>query len=292
MVSNISALALPAPAPFSGVAHALNVAALRLTAFMAGGSLLVTATAVLSTTRDFPRPGQQALLALLIAFLGALMLIGALGLTFEKRRSALILFGTVAVIGIGLPLVRYVPIVYTISYERDLESFFPAMWPFSLSVPLLVATVIELALLKRQRSAPAWLVWASVLVASLVMFFGAIVVSKMAASDVFIILSERTLLALSATVGLSGMVVVGAVAATRGLAWLGALILFVAGIALEVGSTVFYGGIPRYMTYLVVTNPPDPWVPFAAGTVSGALTLVLSVLALQFGTRGAPLAQE
>ena len=91
---------------------------------------------------------------------------------------------------------------------------------------------------------------------------------------------------------LSKMPLVGAVAATRGLAWLGALILFVAGIALEVGSTVFYGGIPRYMTYLVVTNPPDPWVPFAAGTVSGALTLVLSVLALQFGTRGAPLAQE
>lgn len=279
-------------APVESVAHALNVATLRLTAFTAGGSLLVSAIAVLNVARDYPHPGHHALLALLTALLGLLMLVGAAGLAFHKRRPALILFGSVAVMGIVLPLVRYVPIVYTVAYERDLESFFPAMWPYSLSVPLLVATVLELALLRRRRSAPAWLVGASVVVASLVMFFGAIVISKLAASDVFIVLPQRTLLALTATVGLSSMVVVGAVAATRGLAWLGAMLLFLTGIALEIGSTYFYGGIPRYLTYLVVTRPPPPWVPFAAGTVSGALALVLSVLALQFGTREEALAQQ
>lgn len=278
-------------APMESVTHALNVATLRLTAFMAGGSLLVTAIAVLNTARGYPQPGHHALSALLTALLGLLMLVGALGLAFHNRRPALILFGSVAVMVIALPVIRYVPIVYTVAYEQDLESFFPAMWPYSLSVPLLVATVLDLALLRRRRSAPVWLVWASVAVASLVMFFGAIVISKLASSDVFIALPERTLLALTATVGLSSMVVAGAVAATRGLAWFGAMILFLTGIALEMGSTYFYGGIPRDLTSLVVTKPPPFWVPFMAGTVSGALTLVLSVLALQFGTREEALAQ-
>lgn len=268
-----------------GVSHALNVATLRLTALMAGGSLLVSAIAVLNNAKDYPHPGHHAMSALLTALLGMLMLAGALGLAFHKRRPALILFGSVAVMGIVLPLVRYVPIVYTVVYERDLESFFPAMWPYSLSVPLLVATFLELALLRRRRSAPAWLVGVSAVVASLAMFFGSIVISKMATSDVFIVLPQRTLLALTATVGLSSMVVVGAVAATRGLAWLGAMILFLTGISLEIGSTYFYGGIPRSLTVLVVTRPPSPWIPFAAGTISGALALVLSVLAIQFGTR-------
>jgi hypothetical protein len=285
MGSNISALAPDTFAPVGGVAHALNVATLRLTAFMAGGSLFVSAIAVLSTARGYPYPGHHALTALLTALLGMLMLVGAVGLAFHNRRPALLLFGSVAVMGIVLPLVRYVPVVYTVAYERDLESFFPALWPYSLSVPLLVATVLELALLRRRRSAPAWLVGASVVIASLVMFFGSIVISRMAASDVFVVLPERTLLALTAAVALSSMVVVGAVAATRGLAWLGVLVLFLTGVTLEIISTYFYGGIPRNLTDLVVANPPSPWISFAAGTLSGTLALVLSVLAFQFGTR-------
>jgi hypothetical protein len=285
MGSNISALAPDTFTPVGGVAHALNVATLRLTAFMAGGSLLVSAIAVLSTARGYPHPGHHALMALLTALLGLFMLVGAVGLAFHNRRPALLLFGSVAVMGIVLPLVRYVPIVYTVVYERDLESFFPAMWPYSLSVPLLVATVLELALLRRRRSAPAWLVGASVVIASLVMFFGSIVISRMAASDVFVVLPERTLLALTAAVALSSMVVAGAVAATRGLAWLGVLVLFLTGVTLEIASTYFYGGIPRNLTDLVVANPPSPWTSFAAGTLSGTLALVLSVLAFQFGTR-------
>jgi len=291
MGSNISALAPDTFAPVGGVAHALNVATLRLTAFMAGGSLLVSAIAVLSTARGYPYPGHHALMALLTALLGILMLVGAVGLAFHNRRPALLLFGSVAVMGIVLPLVRYVPVVYTVVYERDLESFFPAMWPYSLSVPLLVATVLELALLRRRRSAPAWLVGASVVIASLVMFFGSIIISRMAASDVFVVLPERTLLALTAAVALSSMVVAGAVAATRGLAWLGVLVLFLTGVTLEIASTYFYGGIPRDLTYLVVANPPSPWTSFAAGTLSGALALVLSVLAFQFGTREEALTQ-
>ena len=144
----------------------------------------------------------------------------------------------------------------------------------------MVAARLELAVRRRRRSARAWLVGAAVVVARLVLFFGAIVISKLAASDVFIVLPQRTLLALTATVGLSSMVVVGAVAATRGMACLCAMLLVLTWLELEIGSTYFYGGVPRYLTYLVVTRPPPPWVPFAAGTVSGALALFLSVLAL------------
>jgi hypothetical protein len=254
-------------------------------AFMAGGSLLVSATAVLSTASGYPHPGHQALTALLTALLGSLMLVGAMRLAIHQRRTALIQFGSIAVVATVLPLIRYVPIVHTVVYERDLESLFPAMWPYSLSVPLLVAAVLELALVGRRRSAPVWLVGASVVIAGLVLFFGSIVIGEMATSDVFVVLPQRTLLALTAAVGLSSMVVAGAVAATRGLAWIGVTVLFLTGIALELVSTYFYGGIPRSLTVLVVRSQPSPWASFAAGTLTGALALVLSVLAFQLGTR-------
>ena len=285
MVSDISVSAPDTYPPVEGVGPALNLAGPRLTAFMAGGSLLVSAIAVLSTASGYPRPGHQALAALLTAVLGSLMLVGAMRLTIYQRRSALILFGSIAFVGAVLPLVRFIPIVHTVVYERDLESLVPAMWPYSLSVPLLVAAVLELALMGRRRSAPVWLVGASVVIAGMVLFFGSIVINEMATSDIFVVLPQRTLLALTAAVGLSSLVVAGAVAATRGLAWIGVTVLFLTGIALELVSTYFYEGIPRSLTVLAVKNPPPAWASFAAGTLTGAMALVLSVLAFQLGTR-------
>ena len=78
------------------------------------------------------------------------------------------------------------------------------------------------------------------------------------------------------------MIILGTVAAIRGLMWVGVVVLLATGLFLELGSIFFYGGIPRYWTEQLIVDPYSAWLPFLAGTLPGALILLMIPLLLMF----------
>ena len=258
-------------------AQVSDVAVLRVTALMAGGSLLAASAALLSTARDIPHPWHQAPAALVTLVLGLTVLGSAFGISGRSYRAALIPFGVITSLVISLPLVRYIPLVYTAAYEQDMESLFPSLWPYSASIPLLIALLAELALSRRQRSAPTFLLAASLIPASMLLFLSAAVIQAMAATVVAVVLPWRTLLASSVLIGASALIVLGTAVATRSMVWIGVVVLLGTGLFLEVSSTFFYGAAsPKLFDPGV--PPISPWLAFTAGTVPGALTLLMSIM--------------
>lgn len=258
---------------------ASNSAALRMGAILAGGSLVISSATLLSIAGDFPHPEQQAGAALLTLVLGLIVAGSAFGISEKRRGVALLQFGAYTLVVITLLLIRYVPPLYIFTYLHDIESFSPPLWPYSLSIPLLMAVLGELLFSGRPRTRSVSVPIASLLPAAMVLLFGSEIVGAMAATFEGFALPWRTLLALAVCIGISASIVLGAVAATRG-AWLtGALVLVAVGLGLEAGSTFFYGSASPRLFDLGV---PDisPWLAIAAGTVPGALTLLLSVVTI------------
>ena len=182
---------------------------------------------------------------------------------------------------LALPLLRFIPAVYTTVYEQDLESLFPPFWVFSLSIPLMVMVVAELALSGRKRTFSAALLVAAVVPASLLLLYSSVIVDIMS-SFAFVTLPSRTLYAYGACVGLSSLLIVGAAMATRRLAVLGILILVATGLFLQISSIYFYDGISRYWTFSKIWLPYSFWVPFLAGTVPGAMAILIALARIIF----------
>ena len=258
-------------------AQVSDVTVIRVTALMAGGSLLAASAALLSTARDLPHPWHQTPAALITFVLGLILLSSVIGISARNYRAALIPFGAITSLVIFLPLVRYIPLVYTVAYEQDLESLFPSLWPYSASIPLLIALLGELALSRRQKSAPTFLLVASLVPASMLLFFSAAVIQAMAATIVAVVMPWRTLLAFSVSIGVSALIVLGTAVATRDLAWMGVVVLMGTGLFLEIGSTFFYG-VASPKLFDPGLPPISPWLAFTAGTVPGALTLLISIM--------------
>ncbi|MBI4201427.1 MAG: hypothetical protein HY531_03940 [Chloroflexi bacterium] len=261
-----------------------NVALLRLGALMAGGSLLAASATLLSLAGQFPHPGQQSLAALVTFLIGLVVLGGIASLDGKNPYLALPLFGVCTLLVIALPLARYIPLVYIKTYELDLESLFPPLWVYSLSIPILTAIIADLALSERARSAPITFLAASLLPATMLLLAGSLVIMKMAASEAFVSLPHWILLALAMCIGGSCIIVLGAVAASRGLVKLGFPMLLGTGFLLEVGSVFFYGGVaPSWLPDLFrfVTRVVDsPSLAVAAGTLPGMLTILLGLAVL------------
>ena len=269
--------------------HALsvpNTVVLRLAGLMAGGSLVAASAALLSGAGGFPHPWHQAMAALVTLLLGLILVASVVLIPAERRHGGLPFFGGCALLVIALPLVRYIPPIYNTAYRQDLESISPPLWPYSLTIPLLFALVGELVLWFRRRTAPLLLLVASLVPASMLLFFGSQVIAALSTSVVFMARPERTLLALTIWVGASGLIVLGTAAATRGLLWIGVVTLLGTGLFLEIGSTYFYGGISQDWTTNLILNPFSPWIPFLGGTVPGALTLMMSVVVLRANSPG------
>ncbi|MFH1141745.1 MAG: hypothetical protein V1724_08835 [Chloroflexota bacterium] len=259
-----------------GVVRPSNAPVLRVAALMAGGSLLAASTVLLSIAGEFPHPGHQAVAAL-ATFLLALMVLGsALGITGRNRAPALFQFGTYTLLVMALPMVRYVPFVFKFVYLNDLESLFPPLWPYSVTIPLLFALLGELLFSRRQRTAPVLLVAASLVPAVMLLFFSSEVIQAMGATLVGIVFPWRVLLALGICIAASACIVLGTTGTTRGLAWLGLMVLVSTGLSLEVVSTFLYGSASPKLFELGLPRL-SPWIALAAGTVPGALTLLLSV---------------
>ncbi|MDO8751534.1 MAG: hypothetical protein Q7K03_10405 [Dehalococcoidia bacterium] len=259
-----------------GMVRPSNAPVLRVAALMAGGSLLAASVVLLSIAGTFPHPGHQAMAAL-ATFLLALMVLGsALGITGRNRASALFQFGAYTLLVMALPMVRYVPFVFKFVYLNDLESLFPPLWPYAVTIPLLFALLGELLFSSRQRTAPVLLVAASLVPAVMLLFFSSEVVQAMGATMAGVVFPWKVLLALGICIAASALIVLGTTGTTRGLTWLGLMVLLSTGLSLEVVSTFLYGsaafkpfdlGLPRL----------SAWIALAAGTVPGALTLLLSV---------------
>ena len=158
---------------------------------------------------------------------------------------------------------------------------FPPFWVFSLSIPLMVMVIAELALGGRKRTFSAALMVAAVVPAALLLFYSSVIVDIMS-SFAFVTLPSRTLYAYSACVGLSSLIIVGAAMATRSMTVLGILILVATGLFLEVTSIYFYDGISRYWTFSKIWLPYSFWVPFLAGTVPGAMALLIALARVIF----------
>ena len=250
---------------------------LRVTALMAAGSLLAASATLLSIARDFPHPWHQALAALITLALALAVGVSAVGLSGTNHRAAFIRFGVYTLVVVSLPLLRYVTPIFTLAYERDVESVFPPIWPYSASIPLLMALLGEMAFSHRQRSASVLLVLVSLVPASLLLFFSSEMVRVFGATLLGIVFPSRVFLAYIIFIAASSIIVVGTVAATRGMAWVGVLALIGVGLFLEISSTFFYG-IASPKLFDPGFPLMSPWVPIAAGTVPGGLTLLMSVL--------------
>ena len=254
---------------------------IRAAAMIAGGSLLASAVAILSVSGQYPNPEHQVIGAAATFILGLVVGAAALGLGATNRYLDLSVFSLLLLLVLALPLLRFVPFVYTTVYERDLESLFPPFWVYSLSIPLMVMVVADLALTGRKRTFSAALLVAAVVPASLLLFYSSVIVDIMS-SFAFVAIPRKTLFAYSACVGLSSLLIVGAAMATRSLAILGILILVATGLFLEVSSIYFYDGISRYWTFSKIWLPYSLWVPFLAGTVPGAMAILIALARVIF----------
>ena len=284
----MSMMEIAARTPFSSVEIAVsqqyqdapNMLA-RAVAMIAGGSLLASAVAIFTVSGQYPNPEHQVLGAAATLVLGLVVGAAGLGLGATNRYIDLSVFSLLLLLVLALPLLRFIPSVYTIVYERDLESLFPPFWVFSLSIPLMAMVIAELALSGRKRTFSAALMVAAVVPAGLLLFYSSVIVDIMS-SFAFVTLPSRTLFAYSACVGLSSLLIVGAAMTTRGMAVLGILILVATGLSLQIGSIYFYDGISRYWTFSKIWLPYSFWVPFLAGTVPGALAILIALARVIF----------
>ena len=284
----MSIMEIAARTPFSSVEIAVSQQyqdapnmLVRAAAMIAGGSLLASAIAILSVSGQYPNPEHQVIGAAATLILGLVVGAAALGLGATNRYLDLSVFSLLLLLVLALPLLRFIPVVYTSVYEQDLESLFPPFWVYSLSIPLMVMVVTELALSGRKRTFSAALLVAAVVPASLLLFYSSVIVDIMS-SFAFVTLPSRTLFAYGACVGLSSLLIIGAAMATRGLAVLGVLILVTTGLFLQISSIYFYDGISRYWTFSKIWLPYSFWVPFLAGTVPGAMALVIALARIFF----------
>ena len=284
----MSIMEIAARTPFSSVEIAVSQqyqdapnVLIRAAAMIAGGSLLASAVAILSVSGQYPNPEHQVIGAAATFILGLVVGAAALGLGATNRYLDLSVFSLLLLLVLALPLLRFVPFVYTAVYERDLESLFPPFWVYSLSIPLMVMVVADLALTGRKRTFSAALLVAAVVPASLLLFYSSVIVDIMS-SFAFVAIPRKTLFAYSACVGLSSLLIVGATMATRSLAILGVLILVATGLFLEVSSIYFYDGISRYWTFSKIWLPYSLWVPFLAGTVPGAMAILIALARIIF----------
>ena len=256
-----------------------------MVALAAGGTLLAASAAVFSIAAGFPNPGQQATAGAATLLIGLVVLGVALSYLVRNRSLALSIFGVCTLLVMAMPLARYVPSVYASAYQQNFESLFPPLWPYSLSIPLLAMLVGDLALYNRKRTGPALLLVMSIVPTSLLLFFGSEVVNSMTYDSLdysIIPLPRKVFMALSICIGGATLGVLGTVAAIRGFMWMGIAVLLATGLFLEIGSIFFYGGIPRYWTGELIVDPYSAWVPFLAGTLPGALILLMIPLLLVF----------
>ena len=279
---------IAARTPFSSVEIAVSQhykdapnVLVRAAALIAGGSLIAAAVAIFTISGQYPNPEHQVIGATVTLLLGLVIGAAALGLGATNRYLDLSVFGLLLLFVLALPLLRFVPVVYTTVYEQDLESLFPPFWVFSLSIPLMVMVVAELALSGRKRTFSAALLVAAVVPASLLLFYSSVIVDIMS-SFAFVTLPSRTLYAYGACVGLSSLLIVGAAMVTRRLAVLGILILVTTGLFLQISSIYFYDGISRYWTFSKIWLPYSFWVPFLAGTVPGAMAILIALARIIF----------
>ena len=284
----MSMMEIAARTPFSSVEIAVSQQyqdapniLVRATALIAGGSLLASAIAIFTVSGQYPNPEHQVIGAAATLLLGLVVGAAGLGLGATNRYIDLSVFGLLFLLVLALPLLRFIPSIYTIVYERDLESLFPPFWVFSLSIPLMVSVIAELALSGRKRTYSAALMVAAVVPAGLLLFYSSVIVDVMS-SFAFVTLPSRTLFAYGACVGLSSLLIVGAAMTTRGMAVLGILILVATGLSLQIGSIYFYDGISRYWTFSKIWLPYSFWVPFLAGTVPGALAILIALARVIF----------
>ena len=249
----------------------------RVVGLIAGGSLFASSATLFSVSSQYPNPSHQSIAALSTLLLGLGVLIAAIIPWTNKRALELVTFIILFVLVVSLPIVRFVPFVYNTTYEQNLESLFPSFWVFSLSIPLLAMIVCDLALTKKARSFSVALPIFAVAASTLLLFFGSMIVDIMSAFA-FVAIPHKTLFAYIACIGLGSLIVIAATMLTRGINFVGIIVLVLVGLSLEISSVYFYDGISRYWTMSKIWLPYTFWVPFMAGTIPGATALLIVVI--------------
>ena len=256
--------------------HAPMSGLVRVGALLAGGSLLAAAAVLVATAGAMSHPGQQLWAALLTAVVGAAVCWSVV-LSPERTLFRLLLFSSALTLVVILPLVRYIPSLYTFLYNQDYEALFPPLWPYSIAIPLLVAMIGELALPRgEQLSFSRTPMLLALVAACLCLFFSFTVAGKLAAG-VHLTVPERSLVAYGASIGLSSSIILGGLIARKGIVWAGVGILMTTGLFLEMMSIRFYDGIPVSLTHTNFPVPLSLWVPLLGGTIPGALSLLVAL---------------
>ena len=248
----------------------------RVGALLAGGSLLAAGAVLMATAGTMSHPEQQLWAALLTVVVGVAVCLSVL-LSPERRLSRLLLFSIALVLVVVLPLLRYIPALYTFLYNQDYEAFFPPLWPYSIAMLLLIAMIGELALPGRAQLSPSRAPMRLALVAAcLCLFFTFTLAGKLAAGP-HLSAPEKSLVAYGASIGVSSLIILGTLIARKGVVWAGVGILLVTGLFLEVQSIRFYDGIPLSLTHTDSPVPLSLWVPLLGGTIPGALSLLVAL---------------
>ncbi|MBI2165084.1 MAG: hypothetical protein HYU29_01615 [Chloroflexi bacterium] len=268
--------------PGSGVVRGAGV--------LAAITMMVAASVLFISSFNTERSHQQWFAALITALLALFVLYGAMVGASRSRSLGLLAFGLAFLFVALFPLVRYAPLFFKYFYHQDVEGYFPPLWFFSASLPLLVVSIMELAMPARgaSKGAGTSLVLA-IAAAVLVLFFGGVFVSALAPNSRLLTFPDTIFLSLGGCVVISTAVVFVAMLPRKGYLNAGAALLVLFGMALELASIRFYGGTPRMILetdWYIYRQPFFPLVAILGGTIPGALCVVAGVLLWWNGWRG------
>jgi hypothetical protein len=235
--------------------------------------------ALIADALSLPRPQQQFPVAALNMALGLVVGLASVNAGRLGRTASIWIFGLALLVAVGFPLARYVPGITTLAYEQDVEALFPPFWPFSLSVPLLVALVAELAIPSlRDPALSGVALLLAIAAAVLMLLFGNTLIGVLATKTTLFLFPTIVLAGLAALVALASLMVVAAVMPGRGLGWEGAVLLAMTGLGVEFASTMFYGGPPHFLVQNVFEPLYPHYMPVLAGTVPGVLAVLAALL--------------
>ena len=239
-----------------------------------GISLLVSSLVLYMNASGYPHPSLQ--LPAILSTLGVSLLVLWQVVWVPRTATPLLVScGLALLIGVGFPLVRFIPPIYTATYRADVEGLFPPLWPYSVTIPLVLLLAAELMLprLGSPRHSGRSLALA-LLAAALLLFFASVLVSELATFIRFFAVPSAIFWSFASVVGVTALLVLGAALPRKGMVLLGSLVLLLTGLFMEVVSISFYGGPPGR---LQVDHPGGiffPVVAFLAGTVPGALAVL------------------
>ena len=253
---------------------------IRLVSAAAGISLIAASGVLLLEAQNHPKPIFQVPAVLVTVGLSALVLRASSFAVFGRRVTALSCWSVCAILLISLPILQVLPIEYSTPALLDLKALAPALWQYTLSIPLLLFLLFETAIpvLRYNHTSNIFLV-TGLSAAIMFLFFTTALIGDIANTSMLIHIPHRMFLSVITPIGISILIVLAIVLIRKGMVGMGVLSLLMIGLGIEWMSTWSYDG-PHFLAD-TAQIPFDnyPMLPVLAGTIPGALAALAGVMA-------------